>query len=677
MNANRFMALRPWIAGLAALFAASLPSSAEEARTLRADALRAEPFIDAAAVGRVDGGRSVKVLERRGAWLRVDTGASSGWLHSVGVTRAATANVASPLAQVASGREALQAPLAAMGIRTMPAAEDRNHHALILGVAKYADPKIEELSGVVPDQERAKRMAAMMGIPAANVRALLDAQVTRESVTRALRELASSATRRSRIMVYFGGHGTRFDEPGGAAGSCVEALMFYDSTWLSKTDMAELLRPIAQRADKLFVFLDACFSGGLAQTRALGRGKDNALVARFISRSKQAECAVPTNVLTRSLFGTRAAERPEFGNFIYVAATRPNEISFDERGRGGLATQYWTACLLGEARDEDGSGAISVAEVMACAQRKINARVQPASGFLPHNMTVSGNSNFPIAALATGPAAAPAESKPQPVQVSAPVPAPAPAPAPSPAPAPVPIAKEPAKAVAEAKPLPTPPPAATPAPAAPASPPPAAAAPAVPPPAPAVPPSPLPAPAAQPPSVADAHATLMDVFALRDAQRGVWIEPPSARLRIGADMLNLKITSAQEGYLYLLLAGSDKRSFYLLFPNNLDRNNRVAASQTVSLPRLNWAIKAAGPAGRNKLLVLVSESERDTSRLATRPAGPFAQTSVSESAALQRAFAESGFLHSAECDAKVRNLVVEQRCSSAFGAALMDVDEVQ
>jgi len=169
----------------------------------------------------------------------------------------------------------------------------------------------------------------------------------------------------------------------------------------------------------------------------------------------------------------------------------------------------------------------------------------------------------------------------------------------------------------------------------------------------------------------------MDVFALRDAQRGVWIEPPSARLRIGADTLNLKITSAQEGYLYLLLAGSDKRSFYLLFPNNLDRNNRVAASQTVSLPRLNWAIKAAGPAGRNKLLVLVSESERDTSRLATRPAGPFAQTSVSESAALQRAFAESGFLHSAECDAKVRNLVVEQRCSSAFGAALMDVDEVQ
>lgn len=640
---------------------------------MRADSLRAAPFGDATAVGRIEGGRRVKILERRGAWLRVEAGGISGWMHSVGVASAATADVASPLAAVTSGREALRAPLATMGIRTAPAAEDRNHHALILGVGKYADPKIAELSGVIPDMERARKMAAMMGIPAANVRVLLDAQVTRESITRALRELAANASRRSRIMVYFGGHGTRFAESGSGASPCVEALMFYDSTWMSKTDMAELLRPIAERSDKLFVFLDACFSGGLAQTRSLDSAKDAALVARFQARSGQRDCMAPANVLTRSMFGTRAEQRPEFGNFIYVAATRENEISFDERGRGGLATQYWTACLLGEAKDEDGSGAISIAEVQACAQRKINARVRPESGYLPHNMTVTGNSRFPIAALATSPpipaeevkpappAPAPAEKEPAKPIAATPTTQPA-APPPAPQPSP-PAQKEPAKPVAE---IPAPPQAA-----------PQAAPPATPPPT-QLPSAPPPAAQPQPHPAPDAHATLLDLYARRDAIRNVRIAPASSRLQIGKDPLDLKLTTTHAGYLYLLLAGSDKRSFYLIFPNHLDRNNRIEANQTVSLPRVNWAIKAAGPPGRNKLLVLVADAERDTSRLATKPAGAFAEAGANEGAALQRAFAESGFLQSAECDGKgASNLVVEQRCSSAFGAALADVDEVQ
>ena len=79
--------------------------------------------------------------------------------------------------------------------------------------------------------------------------------------------------------------------------------------------------------------------------------------------------------------------------------------------------------------------------------------------------------------------------------------------------------------------------------------------------------------------------------------------------------MDLQIKSNHDGYLYLVLLGSDKKSFYVLYPNKLEKNNFIKAGQTVNLPSQSWQIKAAGPAGIDHVLVLVSDSPRDLKSL--------------------------------------------------------------
>ena len=71
---------------------------------------------------------------------------------------------------------------------------------------------------------------------------------------------------------------------------------------------------------------------------------------------------------------------------------------------------------------------------------------------------------------------------------------------------------------------------------------------------------------------------------------------------------------------------SDRKSCYTLFPNDHDQDNMIKAGQSLTLPRPTWAMTAQGPAGVDKLLVLVTDSPRNLSRLGREKAGPFVQT---------------------------------------------------
>ena len=42
--------------------------------------------------------------------------------------------------------------------------------------------------------------------------------------------------------------------------------------------------------------------------------------------------------------------------------------------------------------------------------------------------------------------------------------------------------------------------------------------------------------------------------------------------------------SSHDGYVYLVMLGSDRRSFHLLFPNGLDRDNAPNAGSPLVLP---------------------------------------------------------------------------------------------
>ena len=118
----------------------------------------------------------------------------------------------------------------------------------------------------------------------------------------------------------------------------------------------------------------------------------------------------------------------------------------------------------------------------------------------------------------------------------------------------------------------------------------------------------------------------------------------------------------------------------MLFPNSLDQNNAVSAGQTLRLPRPTWMVKAGGPAGKNHLLAIVTESPRDFSQAGLRPAGPFSIVAASNTASkdIQRAMSRSANAGSKDCDTAPadRTLTVQRKCSDAYGAAMMVVEEV-
>ena len=110
-------------------------------------------------------------------------------------------------------------------------------------------------------------------------------------------------------------------------------------------------------------------------------------------------------------------------------------------------------------------------------------------------------------------------------------------------------------------------------------------------------------------------ATLMDIDQQRDPRMVLDVKLSQSVLKIGKDALDLSIKSSHDGHIYLVMLGSDRKSFYVLFPNGLDGDNRIKAGQTRKLPRPDWRLEAAGPAGTDHLLVMVASSPRKIDRL--------------------------------------------------------------
>lgn len=634
-----------WIcAALLALSASAVWAQGQSATLARASELRADKLASAQVLASVPSGAAVRVTSLEGGWALVEataaTGRVSGWVRASSLNLQAQG---SALAGLSSGREAAGNTALTLGVRSIPQPAPRvNRHALIIGVGRYADPAVPPLPGTRMDRYSATQMAKAMQVPEDNIRYLQDEQATGQNIRKELESLAQRVQDGDRVFIHYSGHGTRYADA--QTGGCVEALMPYDGMnkgTLSNQEMAKLLGDMSRKTDKLFVMYDACFSGGLVPVTAAARTRgilntndEGALRPKFSTTEDR--CAKPTNVTTRSL----AQEQVQAGalpqDIIHLSAARDNEISFDDEAKGGLATQYVRDCMLREAKDLDGSGAVTIDEIRQCAQEKINRRMQGDTNFKPHHLVLGGNQGFVPAWFSQGGAGAAAG-----VQVAA----------------------------AGALALPAAP-AATPAAAAPATPSPVAAAP--------VAAAPVPAPGAAPaPSQLSGEQALRQMFEQRNAKRSVAVTLNKPALVIGQDALEFKVKSDRAGYVYAALAGSDGKALYMLFPNDLDQNNRIEAGQTLSLPASNWRIRASGPPGTDHLLVIVADAPRDLTPLAGQKTGPFLM-SLNDSqgrAQLGALMSTSKLVHSQACRT-AQQAVGNPLCSDAYGAAMVSVQEV-
>ena len=528
-------------------------------------------------------------------------------------------------------------PSATLGVRSL--APRINRHALIIGISRYADAATPPLPGARIDKQSATEMAQAMQVPVSNIRYLQDDQATGSSIRQALRELTDRVQDGDRVFIHYSGHGTRYSDP--AAAGCVEALLAYDggqSGTITNREMADMLKTITNKTDKLFVMYDACHSGGLVQAASSvrTRGFSNANgegVLRPRSAAISEECSRPVNIKTRSLLGETVAKGALPQDIIHVSASRDNEISFDDELKGGLATQFMRDCMLRDARDLDNSGAISMDEIRQCAQEKINRRMANDPNFKPHNLVLNGNAEFVPAWFS--------QASVMPVLASSPVPTPAltpAAPAAVSAPAITPV-------IAPVAVVPTPIPAL--------------------------------APVSAPVALSGEQA-LRQMFDQRDAKRRVRVFTPNSKLKIGQDVLDFSVQSDRAGYVYVALAASDNQSVYLLFPNELDQDNKIEAGQPLLLPRPNWRVKAGGPVGLDSVMVMVADGPRDLSPLAASKAGPFV-TSLNDAqgrAQLGALMTTSRMATNPACSTTGPRQGNAQ-CSDAYGASMLTIEEVK
>ena len=460
--------------------------------------------------------------------------------------------------------------------------EKDNRIALIIGIGEYESPEASPLPGVGADIESAKKMARAMGITDKNIVILRDREANKKNIMRALTQLSDKAVDGGRAFIYFSGHGTRSYDA--TSKQCYEGLLSYDRIEITNQEIAQATKKLNQNVDKTIVFFDACHSGGVlkkgADTRSL---TGQPLIPKFYSKTgiESSQCAQVTNVKTRNLFdaSTRLGAIQE--NLVFISAAKPDEVSYDEGiNKGGIATQAVRDCLLGKAKDINSSGAISLEEIRACSQEQINQKLT-GPVYLPHHVTVQGNRNLipvPVQSVPQKPVevanvqapAAPANSSIPQKPISQPVPSnQTHTSSGSTVQLPSQVANQ-SQSLDNSKPVDKP--------------------------------------------IASID-TLKDIENQRNPSRGIEVKIAKSTLKINQDYLNLQVKSNQDGYLYVVLLGSDQKSFYLLYPNKLDKDNLIKAGVTQQLPGKNWQIKAAGPPGKNYLLLMVSETPRDLSKL--------------------------------------------------------------
>jgi hypothetical protein len=182
---------------------------------------------------------------------------------------------------------------------------------------------------------------------------------------------------------------------------------------------------------------------------------------------------------------------------------------------------------------------------------------------------------------------------------------------------------------------------------------------------------------AAPPALTGEQA-LRQMFEQRDAKRRVQVSLAKTQLRIGQDALDFSVQSDKPGYVYVALAGSDNKSLYMLFPNDLDQNNKIEAGQTLQLPRANWRVKAGGPVGNDNLLVLVTDGPRDLTQLSASKAGPFVASlnDADGRAKLGALMSTSRMVTSQACQSNATRKN-NPLCSDAYGASMLTVEEIK
>jgi serine/threonine protein kinase len=173
--------------------------------------------------------------------------------------------------------------------------------------------------------------------------------------------------------------------------------------------------------------------------------------------------------------------------------------------------------------------------------------------------------------------------------------------------------------------------------------------------------------------VFDPKALMDQVQQNRDIEHRVDVRVEKSRVVIGKDKLRFRIQSAKGGYVYVLMLGTNQ-DLILLFPNAMDRNNKLSAGQELLLPGTKWGMDMAseGPSGVNYFVAIASDQPRDFSAAGMKQGKYFGEFSMNvlRDRFLSSPTAASILSGQARCPASAGV------CSTAYGAVQFSIEEV-
>jgi hypothetical protein len=182
------------------------------------------------------------------------------------------------------------------------------------------------------------------------------------------------------------------------------------------------------------------------------------------------------------------------------------------------------------------------------------------------------------------------------------------------------------------------------------------------------PPPAAPVEAARPPFTL--VAALEDIVRHGDPLISVNTLADKERIAINVDRMQFRVKSSESGYLYVLFAGTDKAHLQLLFPNALDKNNRISADATVTLPRKGWQITASGPPGTNHIVTMVSREPRDFAAAALKTGETIPEFDLDQAEHMW-----AGTPSTRPALAGAARCASGAACDAAYGATLIRIEE--
>jgi serine/threonine protein kinase len=164
---------------------------------------------------------------------------------------------------------------------------------------------------------------------------------------------------------------------------------------------------------------------------------------------------------------------------------------------------------------------------------------------------------------------------------------------------------------------------------------------------------------------------LDEIFEGRNREHAVTASVEKAQVRIGRDSLRFNISSSKPGHVYVLVIGTNRSDFYLLFPNAVQKDNRIDPGQSLKLPSSKWPMTAHGPAGTNEFVAIVSEEPRDFGELQPAPEDIFKKFPLDLGAKLYRDYSGTSplFAGKAVCASGAQ-------CSDSYGATIFSIEEI-